>query len=119
MRKHLLTLLAAISIAGIAIMQPGRAEARCYGCWVGGGVAFGVLAGAAIASGFGYPAYGYGYGYPAYNYGYYRPVYSGGPYYAYRPRYYDGPRYGYYRPYYRPRYQYASGYYVRPYRYWY
>lgn len=112
MRKYLLALAAAASIAAATVMYPGRAEARCYGCWIGAGVAVGLLAGAA----FGYPAYGYGY--PAYGYGYYRPAYYGPPAYAYygpryyrpyRPRYYAyyGPRYRYYGP----RYYYARPYY--------
>ena len=106
MRKYLLTLVAAASISAATFMHPGRAEARCYGCWIGAGVAVGLLAGAAFAHG--YPAYGYGYpaygyGYPAYGYGYYRPVYYGPRYYGYYgPRYrYYGPRYYYARPYYR------------------
>jgi hypothetical protein len=110
MRKYLLSVVAAASIVGAVIVHPSRAEARCYGCWIGAGVAVGLLAGAA----FGYPAYGYGYpaygyGYPAYGYGYYRPAYYGPPSYAYGPRYYYrsryygyyGPRYYYARPYYR------------------
>ena len=129
MRKYLLGVVAAASIAAATLMYPGRAEARCYGCWIGAGVAVGLLAGAAFAHGYGYPAYGYGYpaygygypaygyGYPAYGYGYYRPVYYDSPYYAYGPRYYYPPRYyGYYGPryrYYGPRY-----YYARPYRYY-
>ena len=80
----------------------------CTGCWVAGGVAAGVVAGAAIAN----ANRGYYYG-PRYGYdGYYGPRYYGARYryYAprayYGPRYYDGPRYGYYgRPrYYGPRY---------------
>lgn len=115
MRKYLLGVVAAASIAAAVVVHPGRAEARCYGCWIGAGVAVGLLAGAAFAHGYGYPAYGYGY--PAYGYGYYRPVYYDSPYYAYGPRYYYPPRYyGYYGPryrYYGPRY-----YYARPYRYY-
>ena len=49
MRKYLLTLVAAASIAAATLMQPGRAEARCIGCWVGAGVAAGLLAGAAFS----------------------------------------------------------------------
>ena len=109
MRKYLLGVVAAASVAAAVVAYPGRAEARCYGCWIGAGVAVGLLAGAA----FGYPAYGYGY--PAYGYGYYRPAYYGPPAYAYygpryyRPRYsaYYGPRYRYYGP----RYYYARPYY--------
>ena len=105
MRKYLLALAAAASIASATVMYPGRAEARCYGCWIGAGVAVGLLAGAA----FSYPAYGYGY--PPYGYGYYRPVYYGPHAYAYYgPRSYYGPRYRYYGPRY---------YYARPYRYYY
>jgi hypothetical protein len=111
MRKYLLSIIAAATIAAATVTNPGRAEARCYGCAIGVGVAVGLLAGAAFG-GFGYPAYGYGYpaygyGYPAYGYGYYRPVYYGPRYY------YGGPRYRYYG-YYGPRYRYA-----RPYRYYY
>lgn len=109
MRKYLLSVVAAGSIAAAVVAYPGRAEARCYGCWIGAGVAVGLLAGAAFAHGYGYP--GYGYGYPAYGYGYYRPAYYG--YYG-PPRYYYGPRYAYYGPryrYYGPRYYYARRYY--------
>jgi hypothetical protein len=103
MRKYLLSVIAAASIAAAVIGYPGRAEARCYGCWIGAGVAVGLLAGAAFG---GYPAYGYGY--PAYGYGYYRPVYYSSPYYAYGPRYYRPRYHGYYGP---PRYYYARPYY--------
>ena len=106
MRKYLLALVAAATLAAAIIVYPSRAEARCYGCWIGAGVAVGLLAGAAFAHGYGYPAYGYGY--PAYGYGYYRPAYA-----YYGPRYYR-PRYAYYGPryrYYGPRYYYARPYY--------
>jgi hypothetical protein len=107
MRKYLLALAAAASIAAATAMYPGRAEARCYGCWIGAGVAIGLLAGAAFA-----PAYGYGY--PAYGYGY-RPAYYGPPAYAYYgPRYYRPRYYAYYGPRYR---YYGPRYYARPY-YW-
>ncbi|HWV52656.1 hypothetical protein [Pseudorhodoplanes sp.] len=128
MRKILLTLVAVASIAAATVVAPKNAEARCYGCWVGAGVAASVIAGAAIANAgygyYGYPAYygsygGYGYGYGGYGGGYYQPAYYGyRPYYGYyAPRYY-APRYGYgyYGPrYYAPRY----GYGYRPYRYGY
>lgn len=110
MRKLLLTIVAAVSIAAATVAVPKNAEARCYGCWVGAGVAASVIAGAAIANAgyYGAPAYYGGYAQPAYYYGY-RPYYG---YYA--PRYY-APRY--YAPrYYAPRY-YAPRYY-RPYRYY-
>jgi hypothetical protein len=109
MRRYLLTLVAATTLAAAILVHPGRAEARCYGCWIGAGVAVGLLAGAAFAA----PAYGYGYGYP-YGYGYYRPAYYGPPYAYYGPRYYYRPRYyGYYGPRYAygPRYYYARPYY--------
>jgi hypothetical protein len=99
MRKYLLALVAAATLAVATIVYPSRAEARCYGCWIGAGVAVGLLAGAAFAHGYGYPAYGYGYYRPAYAYygpRYYRPRYA---YYGPRYRYY-GPRYYYARPYY-------------------
>lgn len=118
MRKILLTLVAAASLTAATLGAPKPAEARCYGCWVGAGVAAGVLTGAAIANAGYYsaPAYYSGYGpyQPVYYGGYYRPYYGyyGPRYYA--PRYYYGPRsYGYYAPrYYAPRYGYG---YYRPY----
>lgn len=113
MRKILLTLVAAVSLASATIVAPTRADAGCRGCWVGAGVAAGVIADAAIANA------GY-YGAPAYysGYGPYQPAYYGyGPYYApryYAPRYYAPYGYGYYAPrYYAPRYGYG---YYRPYR---
>jgi hypothetical protein len=96
MRKILLTLVAAASLAAATFAAPTRADAGCRGCWVGAGIAAGVIAGAAIAN-------------------------SG--YYGYRPAYYYGyrPYYGYYAPrYYAPRYYYPRYYgygYARPYRY--
>src|SRR6476620_6959820 len=105
MRKSLLTVIAAASIAAMAIAMPSKAEARCWGCWAGGAFAVGLIGGAIIANsayGYGYPGYGYGYGYgyaPYYG-GYYAPAYYGyAPSYYYAPRYY-GYGYGYgYRPY--------------------
>lgn len=99
MRKSLLAIAAGASLAAATFVTPTPAEAGCRGCWVGAGIAAGVLTGAAIANA-GY----YGYYQPAYYYGYrpyYRPRYYG--YYA--PRYYN-PRYGYgyYQPY-RHRYR--------------
>ena len=115
MRKIMLTLVAAASLAAATLAAPKPAEARCYGCWVGAGVAASVIAGAAIANA------GY-YGAPAYYGGYapYQPVYYGGyyrPYYGYyAPRYYAPRAYGYYAPrYYAPRYGYGYRYGYRPY----
>jgi len=105
MRKMSLTLIAAASIAAATFTFPTQADARCHGCWVGAGIAAGVLGAATIANA--------GYYYPPAYYGGYYPAYYGG--YGYAPRYY-----GYYAPrYYAPRYypRYGYGYY-RPYRYW-
>jgi hypothetical protein len=87
MRKTIMTIAAAASIAAAAIATPKPAEARCLGCWVGAGIAAAVIGGALAsrAYGYGYPAYGYGY--PAYGYGY--PAYGYAPY-AYAPVYYGG-----------------------------
>ena len=93
-----------------SLATPKPAEARCLGCWIGAGVAAGVIGGALAsqAYGYGYPAYGYGYGYPAYGYGYSAysygyPAYSYGyPAYGYAPAYYGyAPRRYYARRYYR------------------
>jgi hypothetical protein len=87
MRKTIMTIAAAASIAAAAIATPKPAEARCLGCWVGAGIAAAVIGGALAsrAYGYGYPAYGYGY--PAYGNGY--PAYGYAPY-AYAPVYYGG-----------------------------
>ena len=68
MRKTIIAIAAAASISAAAIAIPTPAEARCLGCWVGAGIATGIVAGALAsrAYGYGYPAYGYGY--PAYGY---------------------------------------------------
>ena len=110
MRKIMLSLVAAGSIAAATVVAPTDAEARCRGCWVGAGVAAAVITGAAVANA------GY--------YGGYAPAYYGGyapAYYGYRP-YYAPRYYGYYAPrYYAPRYYapryYGYGYGYRPYRY--
>jgi hypothetical protein len=98
MQKTITAIIAAGAIATAVIATPKLAEARCIGCWVGAGIAAGII-GSAIASqsyGYGYPAYGYGYGYGYPSYGYapyaYAPAYSGG---------YYGPRRYYARRYYR------------------
>ena len=103
MRRALLALTAAGSIAVASVGTTTRAEARCWGCWGGAALAVGVIGGAIAAS----SAYGYGYGYG------YAPAYYGYPTYASPSPYYG---YGYYRPWrgyygygYRP---YYGGYYV-------
>jgi hypothetical protein len=97
MRKIVTAIVATASIAGAALATPRPAEARCLGCWVGAGIAAGVIGGAIASSayGYGYPAYGYASGYPAYGYS---------PY-AY------APAYGSYGGYYAPRRYYARRYY--------
>ena len=70
MQKTITAIIAAGSIATAVIATPKPAEARCIGCWVGAGIAAGIIGGAVASRsyGYGYPAYGYGcgYGYPAY-----------------------------------------------------
>jgi hypothetical protein len=61
MRKTIMTIAAAASIPAAAIATPKPAEARCLGCWVGAGIATGVVGGALASR-------AYGYGYPAYDY---------------------------------------------------
>jgi hypothetical protein len=101
MRKTLMVVLAAGSIGAATVASSTRAEATCWGCWVGAGVVAGVIAGTAIANSA--PYYGYG--------GYY-----GAPYAYQRPAYFGPAYYGYYRPY-RPYYGY-SGYAYAPRRYY-
>jgi hypothetical protein len=99
MRKALTAITIAASIAELTVAAPTKAEAGCRGCWIGIGIAAGLIGSAIIArNAYGYGYYG-GYGYaPAY-YGYYpAPVYS----YRYRPAYY-----GYAPTDYTPRYYYA------------
>jgi hypothetical protein len=112
MRKTITAIVATASIAAAALAAPKPAEARCLGCWVGAGIAAGIIGGALAsrAYGYGYPAYGYGdgypadsygYGYPADSYGYGHPAYGYAPY-VYTPAYYGyAPRRYYARRYYR------------------
>ena len=102
MRKIVTTIVATASIAGAALATPRPAEARCLGCWVGAGIAAGVIGGAIASS-------AYGYGYPAYGYGY-SGYASGYPAYGYSPYAY-APAYGSYGGYYAPRRYYARRYY--------
>jgi hypothetical protein len=91
MRKTIAAIIATAGLAAAVIAAPKPAEARCFGCWVGAGIAAGVVAGALASRsyGYGYPAYSYGYGYPAY--GYAQPYGYDGGYYA--PRRYYARRY--------------------------
>ena len=50
MRKTLVALAAAASIGAAALAAPSPAQARCFGCAVGAGVAGGFIAGAIIGS---------------------------------------------------------------------
>lgn len=92
MRKNLLALAAATSVAVTLLASP-PAEARCWGCAVGVGVAAGVIAGAvvgsAIARTYG-PAYVVEPGYVAYPaYVVAAPVPCPGGYWARRPVAFD------------------------------
>lgn len=114
MRKSTTAIIAAAALVASMTAQPKLAEARCWGCWVGAGVAAGLIGGAVIAGWshaytngsiygpyWSYPAYSeYGYGYAPYGYfapAYYvpppgysaqRPLYVHHYYYHYRHRYY-------------------------------
>ena len=67
MKKTLLALAAAASIGAATLATPSPAEAGCFGCAVGAGVAGGFIAGAIIGSAAASP---------------YGPAYYGGPYYG-------------------------------------
>jgi hypothetical protein len=78
MRKTLIALATAATVAVAGVATPTTAEAHHFG-WGGPGLFGGLVAGALIAGAFApryYNSYddGYGYGYPSY--GYYRPYYS-------------------------------------------
>ena len=67
MKKLILALAAGATIAAGTLTAPAPAQAGCVGCWVGAGVAGGLVAGAIIGSAAARPYY-YGPG-PAYYYG--------------------------------------------------
>jgi|SRR5262245_3010840 len=90
MRKTLIALAAAASVAGVAITAPSQANATCWGCYVGAGFAAGLLGGALVGSA--------GAAYPY------------GAYYGYGPSYYYAPAPTYYGP--------GPGCYVRNERFW-
>jgi hypothetical protein len=100
MKRSLIALVLAGSLAAATVITPTEAHARWgWGGWGWGlgGFAIGALIGAALARpyyayGYGYPAYGYGYGYPAYSYGYGYPAYRYGYRRFYGPRFYGGYR---------------------------
>jgi len=110
MRRSITAIVAAASFATAVIAAPKPAEAQCWGCWVGAGIAVGLIGSAMISSSYG--GYGPYYGYPAYyGYprGYYAPRFYYGGYYGPR-RYYAARVYGGYAPRY-----YARRYYARRY----
>jgi hypothetical protein len=76
MKSTLVAMAAAATLAGAVVAAPSRADAACWGCYVGAGVAAGAIGGAIAGAGAAYP-YGayYGYG-PAYYYAP-APVYYG------------------------------------------
>ena len=91
MRRTLIALVAAMTLAAAVTTAPTRADARCWGCWGGAAFIGGIAAGALIANNawaygpyygsYGYGGYGYGGGY-GYAPAYYRPYY---PSYSYYP----------------------------------
>ncbi len=109
MARTITAVTAAALVAATALATPKPAEARCWGCWAGAGVALGLIGGAVIASqAYYYPHYGYPtyapayYGYPAYSYGY-TPYAYGRAYYG-QPTDINGnylPTYGSYNGYYQ------------------
>ena len=60
MSKTITAIVATAGIAAAALATPKPAEARCLGCWIGAGIAAGVIGGALASQAYGY---GYGYGY--------------------------------------------------------
>ena len=62
MKKLALALAASATIAAGTLSAPAPANAGCFGCWVGAGVAGGLVAGAIIGSA-ARPYYGPGYYY--------------------------------------------------------
>jgi hypothetical protein len=89
MKKAILAIAAAATIAAGSMMAPKPAEARCYGCAVGLGVLGGVIVGGAIANAYG-PRYAPAPGYMGYD-GYAEPypVSCPGGYWARRPTAYN------------------------------
>jgi hypothetical protein len=81
MRKTTLAIATAIALVGGAMSAPTTADARCYGCAVGAGVAAGIIGGAIIGGAIANS----------------RPYYYAPPPYYGPPPYYTGPRV-YYAP---------------------
>ena len=92
MKKVLVALAAAATIAAGTLSAPTAADARCYGCGVGagviGGLAAGAIIGGAVANS--YPRYAPAPGYVVYEgYGAPYPVACPGGYWARRPIAFD------------------------------
>jgi hypothetical protein len=86
-RKLVFAFAASATIAAGTMSVPAPAQAGCVGCWVGAGVAGGLVAGAIIGS----AARPYYYGGPGYYYGPGpAPVYYGPVCHWRRERYWDG-----------------------------
>lgn len=92
MKKVLIALAAAATIAAGTLSAPTTADARCHGCGVGagiiGGLAAGAIIGGAVANS--YPRYAPAPGYVVYEgYGAAYPVACPGGYWARRPIAFD------------------------------
>lgn len=84
MKKALLALAAAATIAVGTLATPTTADARCTGCWVGGAIVGGAILGGAIANS--YPRYAPAPGYVVYQaYPEPYPVSCPGGYWARKP----------------------------------
>lgn len=83
MKKTLIAIAAAATLAIGTLAAPQPAQARCLGCWIGAGVLGGLIVGSAIAHG---PYYG-----PGYYYGPGPVAYGPGCYWTHR-RWWDGAR---------------------------
>jgi hypothetical protein len=92
MKKFLIALAAAATVAAGTLSAPTAADARCHGCAVGagviGGLAAGAIIGGAVANS--YPRYAPAPGYVVYEgYGAAYPVACPGGYWARRPIAFD------------------------------
>lgn len=93
MKKTIFALATAATLAVGTLSAPTTADARCYGCAVGAGVAAGVIGGAIIGGAIASNSYPYGGGYYGPGYGYGPGYYDGGPYGPcvwQRQRFWDG-----------------------------
>ncbi|MGL5167978.1 MAG: hypothetical protein ACRC9K_19000 [Afipia sp.] len=89
MKKIVLAVATAATLAVTALAAPAPAEARGGRIAVGLGILGGAIAGAAIANSGGYYGPGYGY-YGGPGYGYAPAYYGGGGCYLQRERFWDG-----------------------------